>query len=164
MLVGAADLFALFHFYAPVYDKIGMNGYIWCSNNIINITRTKWNKTDTIPFKHHWRGKLIKSPQCGVTLCFQFVSAPASASAAAAAAMTFASHVKTFELDLRYFGQIKYVSDKMYWVTFGWYWPKVTTVTLINKNLLVCRVKSAPLNWSLQNFAAISLWSWLSSD
>ena len=31
---------------------------------------------------------LIKSPQSGVTLCFQFVSA-------AAAAMTFASHVKT---------------------------------------------------------------------
>ena len=34
---------------------------------------------------------LIKSPQSGVTLCFQFVSAAASA----AAAMTFASHVKT---------------------------------------------------------------------
>ena len=32
---------------------------------------------------------LIKSPQSGVTLCFQFVSA------AATAAMTFASHVKT---------------------------------------------------------------------
>ena len=31
---------------------------------------------------------IIKSPQSGVTLCFQFVSA-------AAAAMTFASHVKT---------------------------------------------------------------------
>ena len=38
---------------------------------------------------------IIKSPQSGVTLCFQFVSAAASASAAAAAAMTFASHVKT---------------------------------------------------------------------
>ena len=40
---------------------------------------------------------VIKSPQSGVTLCFQFVSAAASASAsaAAAAAMTFASHVKT---------------------------------------------------------------------
>ena len=35
---------------------------------------------------------LIKSPQSGVTLCFQFVSAAASA---AAAAKTFASHVKT---------------------------------------------------------------------
>ena len=35
---------------------------------------------------------LIKSPQSGVTLCFQFVSAAVSASAAAAAAaMTFAS-------------------------------------------------------------------------
>ena len=40
---------------------------------------------------------IIKSPQFGVTLCFQFVSAAVSASAAAAAAatMTFASHVKT---------------------------------------------------------------------
>ena len=36
---------------------------------------------------------LIKSPQSGVTLCFQFVSA--AASTAAAAAMTFASRVKT---------------------------------------------------------------------
>ena len=36
---------------------------------------------------------IIKSPQSGVTLCFQFVSAAASPSAAAA--MTFASHVKT---------------------------------------------------------------------
>ena len=38
---------------------------------------------------------IIKSPQSGVTLYFQFVSATAPASAAAAAAMTFASHVKT---------------------------------------------------------------------
>ena len=37
---------------------------------------------------------IIESPQSGVTLCFQFVSAAASASASAAA-MTFASHVKT---------------------------------------------------------------------
>ena len=36
----------------------------------------------------------FKSPQSGVTLCFQFVSAAASASSAAAA-MTFASRVKT---------------------------------------------------------------------
>ena len=39
--------------------------------------------------------QIIKSPQSGVTLCFQFVSAAASASAAAAAAKTFASYVKT---------------------------------------------------------------------
>ena len=38
--------------------------------------------------------KVIKSPQSGVTLCFQFGST-AAASAAAAAAMTFVSHVKT---------------------------------------------------------------------
>ena len=40
---------------------------------------------------------LIKSPQSGVTLCFQFVSAlsAAAAATASAAATTFASHVKT---------------------------------------------------------------------
>ena len=37
---------------------------------------------------------LVKSPQSGVNLCLQFVSAAAS-TAAAAATMTFASHVKT---------------------------------------------------------------------
>ena len=46
-------------------------------------------------FIPHFTGHLIKSPQSGVTLCFQFVSAAASAAATAAAAMTFASHVKT---------------------------------------------------------------------
>ena len=41
--------------------------------------------------------QIIKSPQSGVTLCFQFVSpsAAASAAAASAAATTFVSHVKT---------------------------------------------------------------------
>ena len=48
---------------------------------------------------------------------------------------------KPFELHLRYLGQRKYGSGKMYCVTFGWPWPKVTAVTLINKNLLVCRIK-----------------------
>ena len=45
---------------------------------------------------------MIRSPQSGVTLCFQFVSAAAasasasaSTAAAAAAAVTFASHTKT---------------------------------------------------------------------
>ena len=71
---------------------------------------------------------------------------------------------KPFELDLRYLGQRKYGSGKMYWVTFGWPWPKVTAVTLINKNLLVCRIKWEPLNQSLQNFVAISLWAWSSPD
>ena len=40
---------------------------------------------------------------------------------------------KPFQLDLRYLGQIKYRSGKMYWMTCGWPWPKVTAVTLINK-------------------------------
>ena len=36
---------------------------------------------------------IIKSPQSGVTLCFQFVSS--TSAAVSAAATTFASHVKT---------------------------------------------------------------------
>ena len=50
----------------------------------------------TIPSLPDVSLSFFKSPQSGVTLCFQFVSATASAAAAAAAAaMTFASHVKT---------------------------------------------------------------------
>ena len=69
---------------------------------------------------------------------------------------------KRFELHLRYLGQRKYRSGKMYWMTFWWPWPKVTAVTLINKNLLVCRIKWEPFNQSLQNLVAISPWSCLS--
>ena len=71
---------------------------------------------------------------------------------------------KPFELHLRYLGQRKYRSGKMYWMTFRWPWLKVTAVTLINKNLLVCRIKWEPLNQSLQNLGGISPWSWLSPD
>ena len=71
---------------------------------------------------------------------------------------------KPFELHLRYLRQRKYRSGKMYWMTFRWPWLKVTVVTLINKNLLVCRIKWEPLNQSLQNLVAICLWSWLSPD
>ena len=42
---------------------------------------------------------------------------------------------KPFELNLRYLGQRKYRSGKMYWMTFWWPWPKVTAVPLITKNL-----------------------------
>ena len=66
---------------------------------------------------------------------------------------------KSFELHLRYLGQRKYRSEKIYWITFGWPWPKVMAVTLINKNLLVCRIKWEPLNQSLQILVAIFLWS-----
>ena len=41
---------------------------------------------------------------------------------------------KQFKLNLRYLGQRKYRSGKMYW----WPWPNVMVMTLINKNLLVC--------------------------
>ena len=71
---------------------------------------------------------------------------------------------KPFELPLRYLGQRKYRSGKIYWMTFRWPWLKVTAVTLINKNLVVCRVKWEPLNQSLQNLIAISPYSWLSPD
>ena len=71
---------------------------------------------------------------------------------------------KPFELDLRYLGQRKYRSGKMFWMTFGWPWPKVTAVTFINTNLLVSRIKWEPLNQLLQNLVAIFLWSWLLPD
>ena len=66
---------------------------------------------------------------------------------------------KPLQLHLRYLGQRKYWPGKMYWMMFWWPWPKVTAVTLINKNLLFCRIKWELLNQSLQNLAAISLWS-----
>ena len=104
---------------------------------------------------------IIKSPQSGVTLCFQFVSA--AASAAAAAANTFASHVKTVWASHWNLGHREYGSEKMYWMTFWWPWPKVTAVTLINTNLLVCRIK-----WELltqyqlgSNISRIMLITWL---
>ena len=67
---------------------------------------------------------------------------------------------KRFELDLTYLGQRMYRSEKMYWMTFGWPWPKVMAVTLINTNLFVCRIKWELINQSLQNVAAIFIWSW----
>ena len=84
--------------------------------------------------KQNCRLTLFKSPQSEVTLCFQFVSAAASASAAAA--MTYVLTSTPFELDLRYLEQRKYRFGTMYWMTIGWPWPKVTAVTLINKNCL----------------------------
>ena len=71
---------------------------------------------------------------------------------------------KPFQLNLRYLGQRKYRSGKMYWMTFWWPWPKVMAVTLINRNFPVCRTNREPLNQSLQIFVAISLWSCLSPD
>ena len=74
------------------------------------------------------------------------------------------SRLKPFELDLRYLEQRKYMSGEMYWMSFLWPWPEVTTVALINKNVLVCKIKWEPLNQSLQNLAVISLWSCLIPD
>ena len=47
---------------------------------------------------------------------------------------------KLFELNFRYLGQI-YRFGEMYWMTFPWPWPKVTSVASISKNLLVCTTK-----------------------
>ena len=71
---------------------------------------------------------------------------------------------KPFELHLRYLGQWKYRSRKMYWMTFLCPWPKVTAVTLTNKDLLVCRIKGESLNQSLQKLIAIFAWSCLCPD
>ena len=80
---------------------------------------------------------LIKSPWSGLILCFQFVSAVSVASADAKA---LASLVKTVCAK-------PYISGKKnIWVwenvmhDFSMTLPKVTAVTLINKNLLVCTV------------------------
>ena len=69
---------------------------------------------------------------------------------------------KPFELKLRYLAQRIYGSGEMYWMTFPW--PKVTAVTSISKNLLVCAIKCKRLIRSLQNMAALLPYSWLLSD
>ena len=63
--------------------------YVICifSNKIL-----KFEFLALLLFKLKMAVYLIKSPQSGVTLCFQFISA---ASAASTAAKTFPSHVKT---------------------------------------------------------------------
>ena len=48
---------------------------------------------------------------------------------------------KPFKLDLRWLGQRKYRSGKMYWMAFLIPCPRVTAVALINKILLVCTIK-----------------------
>ena len=83
---------------------------------------------------------IIKSPQSGVTLCFQFVSPPRPRPCPPPQPQPpqwlLLPTSKPFELDLRYLGPRKYRFGKMYWMTFWWPWHKVTAVTLINKNCL----------------------------
>ena len=44
----------------------------------------------------------------------------------------------------------------MYWMTFGWPWPKVTAVTLINKNLLVCKIRTTqPITTKLCSYISL---------
>ena len=47
----------------------------------------------------------------------------------------------TWKPFMPYLGQRIYRSEKMYWMTFLWPWPKVTAVASINKNLLLCMKK-----------------------
>ena len=84
----------------------------------------------------------------------QFVPAAASA----AAAMTFASHVRQnhFNFTLDIWDKESIGLGKCTGLPFGDLEPR----SLINKNLLVCRIKWEPLNQSLQNLVALSLWSW----
>ena len=79
------------------------------------------------------------------------------------------SRQKPFKLNLRYLGQRTYSSGKMHWMTFWWPWPKVTTVTLINTNLLVWSYCSLALShrfffffyfFSTYLFYFFSTWSW----
>ena len=58
---------------------------------------------------------------------------------------------KPFVLNLWYLAHIIYGSGEMYKMTFPWPWPKVTAVTSISKNLLVCAIKWEPLIGSLQH-------------
>ena len=58
---------------------------------------------------------------------------------------------KPFELNLTYLAQRIYRSGQIDWVTFSRPWPKVTAVTSISKNLLVCAIKWETLIGSLQN-------------
>ena len=60
---------------------------------------------------------------------------------------------KPFELNLRYLDK-ESIGLGMYWMTFWWPCPKVTAVTLINKNLLVCRIKSTtqPITTELDSY------------
>ena len=79
---------------------VGLN----ISINMKSMTTQKMTNFYAFSNFTHWKltsaqvcnsSRIIKSPQSGVTLCFQFVSSAAAAAAAAAAAMAFASHSKT---------------------------------------------------------------------
>ena len=71
---------------------------------------------------------------------------------------------KLFQINLTYLAQRIYGSGEMYWLTFQWPWPKVTSVASISKNLLVCAIKWEPFIRSLQNVTALLPWSWASPD
>ena len=104
--------------------------------------------------------QLLSHPSLGWLLCFQFFFAAAAVTTMILQPFKLnLRYLGQFKLNLRYLGQGKYRSGNMYWMTFLWPWPKVTAVALMNKNLLLCKIKSESLHQSLQNLVAISLWS-----
>ena len=118
-----------------------------------------WIRPHTSPALY----ELIKSPQSGWLYVFSsFLPPRPRPPPPPPPQLLLLLTSKPFELHLRYLGQRKYRSGKMYWMTFWWPWPKVTAVTLMNTNLLACRIKLEPLTQSLPNLVAISLWlCWL---
>ena len=130
------------------------------------ITSPRWN--NCIPSKN--KHNIIKSPRSGMTLCLQFVSTASFSHPSLGWLYVFSSFPprprpprlppqkllpltsKLFELNLWYLAHRIYGSGEMYWVTFSWPWPKVTAVSLISKNLLVCMIKWEPLTGFWSNF------------
>ena len=75
-----------------------------------------------------------QSLRSGVTLYLPLVStASAAASVAPDAAKTFASHIKTIWAKSQIFGTRIHMCWEMYWMTFPWPWPNVTSVASISK-------------------------------
>ena len=73
--------------------------------------------------------------------------------------------MKPFELNLRYLGQRKHCSGKMYWITFWWSWPKFTAGILINKKFACLQDKvrtTEPSTTKLGSYISlVTLITWL---
>ena len=82
---------------------------------------------------------IIKSPQSGVTLCFQIVSAAVSVSSPSPPQRLLPLTLKLFALHLRYVRQRRYRSGEVHRMTFPWPWPKVTAVAFVKKIACPCR-------------------------
>ena len=122
----------------------------WADQNDIKLSKcTHFGTTQTWLTFYHSPLSVIKWPRSGVT--YVFISFPPRPPPQKLLPLTS----KLLELHLRYLGQRIYWSDKMYWMTFPWPWPEVTTVASISRNLLVGTVKWEQLIRSLQNVLAL---------